>query len=66
MRLDQGLPLLVGALLGRYYFARKFGRDLWKRYVPVVMAGFFCGMGLSGMTAVALSLIAHCTRDLPF
>jgi hypothetical protein len=64
--LHAGLPLLVGALFGRYYFSRKFGAELWKRYVPVVAAGFSCGMGLSGMTAVALSLIAHCTRDLPF
>ncbi len=61
-----GLPLLVGALAGRYYFARKFGKDLWKRYIPVVAAGFSCGMGLSGMTAVAFSLMSHCTRDLPF
>ena len=64
--LHVGLPLLTGALLGRYYFSRKFGVELWRRYVPVVAAGFSCGMGLSGMTAVALSLIAHCTRDLPF
>jgi len=64
--LHVGLPLLVGALAGRYYFARKFGKDLWKRYSPVVAAGFACGMGLSGMTAVAFSLISHCTRDMPF
>jgi hypothetical protein len=64
--LHMGLPLLVGALAGRYYFARKFGQELWKRYIPVIAAGFACGMGLSGMTAVAFSLISHCTRDLPF
>jgi len=64
--LHVGLPLLVGALAGRYYFAKKFGKDLWKRYIPVVAAGFACGMGLSGMTAVAFSLISHCTRDMPF
>ncbi|MHC5053646.1 MAG: OPT family oligopeptide transporter [Planctomycetota bacterium] len=64
--LHMGLPLLVGALAGRYYFAKKFGEKLWKRYIPVIAAGFSCGMGLSGMTAVAFSLISHCTRDLPF
>ncbi|NOY83045.1 MAG: peptide transporter [Kiritimatiellaeota bacterium] len=64
--LHAGLPLLVGALAGRYYFQRRFGRKQWSRYVPVVAAGFSCGMGLAGMTAVALSLIAQCTRDLPF
>jgi hypothetical protein len=61
-----GLPLLIGALLGKYYFARKFGPDKWRQYLPVVAAGFSCGMGLAGMTAVALSLIAQCTRELPF
>ena len=64
--LHAGLPMLVGALLGRYYFSRRFGPERWSRYVPVVAAGFSCGMGLAGMTAVALSLIAHCTRELPF
>ena len=61
-----GVPLLVGALLGRYYFRRKFGEIKWKRYLPVVAAGFSCGMGLAGMTAVAISMIAQCTRKLPF
>ncbi len=60
------LPLLAGALAGRYYFQRRFGRKVWSRYVPVVAAGFSCGMGLAGMTAVAFSLIAQCTRELPF
>ena len=64
--LHGGLSLLVGALLGRYYFRRKLGAEKWARYVPVFAAGFACGMGLAGMTAVALSLIANCTRDLPF
>jgi len=61
-----GLPLLIGALLGRYYFSRKFGPEKWRRYLPVLAAGFSCGMGLAGMTAVALSLISQCTRKLPF
>ena len=60
------LPMLIGALAGRYYFRRRFGPKLWSRYVPVVAAGFSCGMGLAGMTAVAFSLIAQCTRELPF
>ncbi|MCL5269188.1 MAG: OPT/YSL family transporter [bacterium] len=64
--LHAGLPLLVGALFGRYYFRRKFGEERWARFVPVVAAGFACGMGLSGMTAVALALIGQCTRTLPF
>lgn len=64
--LHVGLPLLCGALLGRYFFARKLGADKWNRYVPVAVAGFSCGMGLAGMTAVAFTLIAQCTRNLPY
>jgi len=64
--LHMALPLLLGMLMSKFYFQRKFGKEKWKRYVPVVAAGFSCGMGLAGMTAVALSLIAQCTRDMPF
>jgi len=64
--LHGGLSLFIGALLGRYYFRRKIGAEKWSRYVPVVVAGFSCGMGLAGMTAVALSLIVQCAKDLPF
>lgn len=64
--LHGALPLIIGALLGRYYFSKKFGAVRWKRYVPVLAAGFSCGMGLAGMTAVAFSLIAQCAKDLPF
>lgn len=64
--LHAGLSMLFGALLGRYYFAKKLGSDKWNRYVPVVAAGFSCGMGLAGMTAVAFTLVAQCTKNLPY
>ena len=61
-----GLSPRAGALLGRYNFGPRFGKDRWRRYAPVVTAGFYCGMGLAGMVAVAFMFIAYCTRDLPF
>jgi len=64
--LHAGLSMMIGALTGRFYFQKKFGKEKWRRYVPVAVAGFSCGMGLAGMTAVALSLIAQCVRKLPF
>ncbi|MBN2451519.1 MAG: peptide transporter [Lentisphaeria bacterium] len=64
--LHAGLSLFLGALAGRFYFQRRLGRETWRRYVPVVAAGFSCGMGLAGMSAVALSLIVQCAKDLPF
>lgn len=61
-----GINVMLGALAGRYYFTRKFGPVRWCRYVPVVVAGFSCGMGLAGMTGVAISLIVNCAQELPF
>ena len=60
------LPRLVGALLGRYYFARRFGLTDWRKYSPVLLAGFACGMGLIAMIAIALGLIFKSVSFLPF
>ncbi len=64
--LHLGMAMITGALFSKFYFAPKFGQETWSRYVPVVAAGFACGMGLAGMTAVALALIAQSTQQLPF
>lgn len=50
-------PMFVGALLGRFYFSKKIGEN-WKRYTPIILAGYSCGMGLIGMISVAVALIA--------
>jgi hypothetical protein len=47
---------VVGALLGRFYFLKKYGAN-WRQYAPVLLAGFACGMGLSGMFAMGCTLI---------
>lgn len=47
------LPQFLGALLGRYYFARKFGSD-WPQYRVVFFAGYSCGAGLMMMLALGL------------
>ncbi len=47
---------LAGALLGRFFFLKKYGRQ-WRQYAPVLLAGFSCGMGLTGMFAMGLTLI---------
>jgi len=61
-----GLSMFIGAMFGRYYFAKRFGPERWRRYVPVVAAGFACGMGLAGMISVACALIARSASVLPF
>lgn len=47
---------VAGAILGRYYFHRRFGA-MWRQYAPVLLAGFSCGMGLTGMFAMGFALI---------
>lgn len=60
------IPMFGGALLGRYYFARRFGVEKWSKYAPVLLAGFSCGMGLIGMTSIALALISKSVAYLPY
>jgi hypothetical protein len=47
---------LIGALLGRFFFLKRYGKQ-WRQYAPVLLAGFSCGMGLTGMFAMGLTLI---------
>ena len=47
---------VAGALLGRYYFHKRYG-SMWRQYAPVLLAGFSCGMGLTGMFAMGFALI---------
>jgi len=47
---------VVGALLGRFFFLRRYGK-MWRQYAPVLLAGFSCGMGLTGMFAMGFALI---------
>jgi hypothetical protein len=59
------IPQLVGALVGRYYFRRKLGLK-WRQYVPVVFAGFSCGVGLVGTLGIGLTFVAKSVFTLPF
>ena len=68
--LGQGTPAhvtfeLVGALMGRFYFRKKFG-DMWMKYTPVLLAGFSCGMGLIGMVAVSFTILTKMMAPLIF
>jgi len=47
---------IIGALLGRYFFLKRFGPK-WRLYSPILLAGFSCGMGLTGMLAMGAALI---------
>ncbi len=47
---------VIGALLGRFFFLKRYGA-MWRQYAPVLLAGFSCGMGLTGMFAMGCALI---------
>jgi len=55
---------LAGALIGRYYFQRKFGVKRWRQIAPVILAGFICGLGLMAMGGVGVALIAKSIETL--
>jgi hypothetical protein len=59
--LGQTLPHAIilevaGAFLGRFFFLKRYGA-MWRQYAPVLLAGFSCGMGLTGMFAMGVTLI---------
>ncbi len=60
------IPYFAGGALGRWYFRKRFGDVRWSQYVPVLVAGFGCGTGLTAMTGIALALITKSVNFLPF
>lgn len=48
---------LSGALLARYYLHKRFGRKPFLQMAPILLAGYFVGTGLVGMSGVAIRLI---------
>ncbi len=59
------IPQFIGALIGRYYFQRKMGLK-WRQYIPVVSAGFACGMGLITTVGVGITFLSKAAIPLPF
>ncbi|MCX5659874.1 MAG: peptide transporter [Planctomycetota bacterium] len=57
---------LVGALIGRYYFQKKFGPEGFLRMIPTVLAGYYTGVGLIAMATIAMNLIQAAVSSAPF
>ena len=49
---------MIGAF-GALFLEKRFGVERWRQYGPVLLAGGACGMGLIGMSAVAIALISN-------
>ena len=59
-------PQFLGAMLGRHYFRKRFQDVKWRSYAPILMAGYGCGVGLIGMSSVALKLISSAVKQTVF
>ncbi len=62
---DVILPQFIGALFGRYYFAKKFGTN-WPQYRVVFFAGYGCGVGLVMMLALGLVFMSKSVFQATF
>jgi hypothetical protein len=59
------LPQFIGALIGRFYFQKRMGLK-WRQYIPVVMAGFGCGVGLITVFSVGITFLLKAMIKLPY
>lgn len=57
---------LAGALLGRYYFQKKYGKTSFLQNAPALLAGYYTGVGLISMATIALRLIQSAVSAAPF
>lgn len=57
---------IIGALLGRYYFQKKFGKSCFLKAAPALLAGYYTGVGLISMATIALNLIKNAVSSAPF
>jgi hypothetical protein len=49
--------IFIGACLGRFVLAKKFGKERWQSFAPILAVGFGAGMGLVGMLSIALNFL---------
>ncbi|MCG3148804.1 MAG: hypothetical protein PCFJNLEI_02251 [Verrucomicrobiae bacterium] len=49
--------ILIGALIGKFYFHKKFGQKRFLQITPVLAAGYGTGVGLIALIGVAINLI---------
>ncbi|MSS72722.1 MAG: hypothetical protein EXS64_14710 [Candidatus Latescibacteria bacterium] len=60
------LPEIVGALLARFYFWKKYGRQQWRMYALILSVGFSSGMALMAMISIGVALIQKSVSPLVF
>jgi hypothetical protein len=60
------IPQFLGCLLGRFYFQRKLGVGVWRKSIPVLSAGFFCGAGLISVFCIGVMFLSKSVFKMPF
>ncbi len=60
------VPIVIGALIGKFWFHKRFGQKRVLEVVPVLAAGYGTGVGLIALIGVALNLIVSAVSALPF
>lgn len=60
------IPLVVGALIGRFYMEKKIGRKRLLEIMPVMSAGYGTGVGLIALIGVAANLIVSAVSSAKF
>lgn len=60
------IPQIIGALLARHYFWKRYGKQQWRQYAMVLSVGFGVGMALVGMFSAALSMIKKAVSSLAY
>lgn len=59
------IPQFIGAMIGRFYFEKKFGAN-WRQYVPVLSAGYFCGAGLITIFSIGVMFLSKSVFKVPY
>lgn len=60
------IPIIVGALLGKFVFHKRFGQQRFLQMAPVLAAGYGTGVGLIALIGVAITLIKNAISAAPF
>lgn len=57
---------IIGAIIGQFILKKRFGEQNFLRMIPIILAGYYTGVGLIGMGTIAFKLIAEAVSGTPF
>ncbi len=59
------IPNFIGALVGKFYFEKRYKRE-WRKMIPVVSSGFFVGTGLISILSVGFVFLAKAVSTVAY